>query len=106
MPPDHMLRSIDRFVDLGDVRERLKPLYGNPGRRFIDPGMMLRMLIGHADVQDNSLLARRRMFGRLILMALLYDSLYLQARASHPKCDSMLRGFSDFPVTRLPTSSP
>ena len=25
VPSDHMLRSIDRFVDLGDIRERLKP---------------------------------------------------------------------------------
>jgi hypothetical protein len=28
---DHMLRSIDRFVDLGDIRERLKPFYSDTG---------------------------------------------------------------------------
>jgi transposase len=45
VPPDHMLRSIDRFVDLGDIRERLKPFYSDTGRPSIDPDLMLRMLI-------------------------------------------------------------
>jgi transposase len=45
MPPDHMLRPIDRFVDLGDIRERLKPFYSDMGRPSIDPELMLRMLI-------------------------------------------------------------
>jgi transposase len=45
VPPDHMLRAIDRFVDLGDIRERLKPFYSEMGRPSIDPELMLRMLI-------------------------------------------------------------
>ena len=45
VPPDHMLRSIDRFVDLGDIREQLKPFYSYMGRPSIDPELMLRMLI-------------------------------------------------------------
>ena len=45
VPSDHMLRSIDRFVDLGDIRERLKPFYSDTGRPSIDPELMLRMLI-------------------------------------------------------------
>ena len=45
VPSDHMLRSIDRFVDLGDIRERLKPFYSDMGRPSIDPELMLRMLI-------------------------------------------------------------
>jgi transposase len=40
-----MLRSIDRFVDLGDIRERLKPFYSDVVRPSIDPELMLRMLI-------------------------------------------------------------
>ena len=40
-----MLRSIDRFVDLGDIRERLKPFYSDMGRPSVDPELMLRMLI-------------------------------------------------------------
>jgi transposase len=45
VPPGHMLRSIDRFVDLGDIRERLRPFYSDRGRPSIDPELMLRMLI-------------------------------------------------------------
>jgi transposase len=45
VPLDHMLQSIDRFVDLGDIRERLKPFYSDMGRPSIDPELMLRMLI-------------------------------------------------------------
>jgi transposase len=45
VPPDQMLRSIDRFVDLGDIRERLKPFYSDTGRPSIDLELMLRMLI-------------------------------------------------------------
>ena len=34
-PEDHLLRSIDRFVHLGDVRGRLAPLYSAGGRRSV-----------------------------------------------------------------------
>ena len=33
VPADHMLRSIDRFVDLGDVRTHLAPFYSTTGGR-------------------------------------------------------------------------
>jgi transposase len=45
VPQGHMLRSIDRFVDLGDIREWLKPFYSDTGRPSIDLELMLRMLI-------------------------------------------------------------
>ena len=45
VPPDHMLRAIDRFVDLGEIREQLRPFYSDMGRPSIDPELMLRMLI-------------------------------------------------------------
>jgi transposase len=45
VPPDHMLRSIDRFVDLTGIREHLKPFYSDTGRPSIDPELMIRMLI-------------------------------------------------------------
>ena len=32
VPGDHLLRSIDRFVDLGDIREQLRPFYSDTGR--------------------------------------------------------------------------
>ena len=45
VPADHLLRSIDRFVDLSGIREELKPFYRETGRPSIDPELMIRMLI-------------------------------------------------------------
>ena len=45
VPADHLLRSIDRFVDLTGIREHLKPFYSEMGRPSIDPELMIRMLI-------------------------------------------------------------
>jgi transposase len=45
VPASHMLRSIDRFVDLGDVRTHLAPFYSSTGRPSIDPELLIRMLI-------------------------------------------------------------
>ena len=42
---DHLLRSIDRFVDLSGVRQHLEPYYSSIGRPSIDPELMIRMLI-------------------------------------------------------------
>ena len=45
VPQDHILRQIDRFLDLSDVRRELKPFYSRIGRPSIDPELMVRMLI-------------------------------------------------------------
>src|SRR5690242_1996294 len=45
IPPDHLLRSIDRFVELDDLRRELAGFYSNIGRPSIDPELMIRMLI-------------------------------------------------------------
>src|ERR1700720_4965412 len=45
VPQDHLLRSIDRFVDLGAIREHLRPYYSESGRPSVDPELMVRMLI-------------------------------------------------------------
>jgi len=45
VPADHLLRSIDRFVDLGDVRAHLAPFYSAVGRPSVDPELMIRMLL-------------------------------------------------------------
>jgi transposase len=45
VPDDHMLRKIDRFVDLSQVRAHLEPYYSDFGRPSIDPELMMRMLI-------------------------------------------------------------
>src|SRR5450755_4230619 len=45
VPSDHMLRSIDRFVDLSGVRVHLEPFYSAMGRPSVDPELMVRMLL-------------------------------------------------------------
>ena len=45
VPSDHLLRSIDRFVDLGGVRSELAAFYSQLGRPSIDPELMIRMLL-------------------------------------------------------------
>ena len=45
LPPDHLLREVDRFVDLGDLRRYLAPFYSSTGRPSVDPELMIRMLI-------------------------------------------------------------
>jgi transposase len=45
VPSDHLLRSIDRFVDLSGIRTHLRPFYSELGRPSIDPELMIRMLI-------------------------------------------------------------
>ena len=45
MPEKHLLRAIDRFVDLSGVRGHLSPFYSETGRPSIDPELLIRMLI-------------------------------------------------------------
>jgi transposase len=45
VPASHLLRSIDRFVDLSDVRSELAPFYSSTGRPSIDPELLVRMLL-------------------------------------------------------------
>ena len=45
VPGDHLLRSIDRFVELGELRRELAGFYSTMGRPSVDPELMLRMLI-------------------------------------------------------------
>jgi transposase len=45
VPAEHMLRGIDRYLDLADLRQHLAPFYSHTGRPSIDPELMIRMLI-------------------------------------------------------------
>jgi transposase len=45
VPGDHLLRSIDRFVDLSEVRRDLAAFYSSIGRPSVDPELMIRMLL-------------------------------------------------------------
>src|SRR5277367_4012512 len=42
---DHLQTSIDRFVDLSELRRDLAPFYSSMGRPSVDPELMIRMLI-------------------------------------------------------------
>jgi len=35
VPQDHLLRKIDRFLDLSDLREHLEPYYSHTGRSSV-----------------------------------------------------------------------
>lgn len=45
VPQKHLLRGIDRCLDLGDLREHLAEYYSHTGRPSIDPELMIRMLL-------------------------------------------------------------
>src|SRR6185503_16109079 len=45
VPGDHLLRQIDRVLDLSDLRQHLAPFYSHTGRPSVDPELMIRMLI-------------------------------------------------------------
>src|SRR5712692_3227128 len=45
VPTDHLLRGVDRFLDLSDLRQHLEAFYSHTGRPSIDPELMIRMLI-------------------------------------------------------------
>jgi transposase len=45
VPANHLLRKIDRFLDLSDLRRELAPFYSSMGRPSIDPELMIRMLV-------------------------------------------------------------
>ena len=45
VPADHLLRSIERFVDLSGIRTHLASFYSSTGRPSVDPELMIRMLL-------------------------------------------------------------
>ena len=45
VPQDHLLRSIDRFVDLSGIRAHLAEFYSHTGRPSVDPELLIRMLL-------------------------------------------------------------
>lgn len=45
VPQQHLLRGINQFLDLSDLRQHLSQLYSHTGRPSIDPELMIRMLI-------------------------------------------------------------
>lgn len=45
VPQDHLLRAIDRYLDLTHFRQHVAASYSHRGRPSVDPELMIRMLI-------------------------------------------------------------
>ena len=45
VPEDHLLRAVDKYLDLCEFRQNLAGPYSHTGRPSIDPQLMARMLI-------------------------------------------------------------
>jgi len=45
VPQDHLLRSIDRFVDLSIIRAHFADFHRHTGRPSVDPELLIRMLL-------------------------------------------------------------
>ncbi|SRR6266849_676502 len=45
VPADHLLRKIDKVLDLSSLRSQLAPHYSHTGRPSIDPELMIRILL-------------------------------------------------------------
>jgi transposase len=45
VPQNHLLRGIDQYLDLSELRQHLSQYYSHTGRPSIDPELMIRMLI-------------------------------------------------------------
>jgi transposase len=45
VPTSHMLRGIDRYLDLADLHQHLEEYYSHTGRPSVDPELMIRMLL-------------------------------------------------------------
>ena len=45
VPKKHLLRDIDRHLDLSGLRQYLTPFYSHTGRPSVDPELMVRMLL-------------------------------------------------------------
>src|SRR6202034_1542307 len=45
VPADHLLRGIDRYLDLTDLHQHLASYYSHTGRPSVDPELMIRTLL-------------------------------------------------------------
>lgn len=98
VPSDHMLRAIDRFVDLDGVRAHVAPFYSPIGRPSIDPELLIWMLIVGYCFGVRSVAAARGGASQTCL------SLVLPARPRR-RCARPLKLFQD-PPWSLPRQRP
>ena len=60
VPQSHLLRGIDRFLDLRDLRQHLAPFYSSMGRPSIDPASAMQRLSTDSNTCRNRSLSRKR----------------------------------------------
>jgi hypothetical protein len=58
VPQDHLLRSIDRFVDLSGIRQYLAEFYSHTGRPSIDPELLIYNPAVHVYMHERAHVAR------------------------------------------------
>lgn len=114
VPQDHLLRSIDRFVDLSDIRQHLSPFYSNTGRPSIDPELLIRMLlVGYClGIRSERRLCEEvhlnlayRWFCRLDLADRVPDHSTFSKNRPSQRCEHRLPG-SAWPFPRQRTAAP
>lgn len=54
VPQDHLLRSIDRFVDLSGIREHLSDFYSHTGRPSIAPELLIYYPTVHVHMHERA----------------------------------------------------
>jgi transposase len=54
IPADHLLRGIDRFLDLDDLHEEMRCFYSHTGRPSIDPRLMICYPAVHVYMHDRA----------------------------------------------------
>ena len=65
VPGNNILRLINDFLNLDDIRRKLKPFYCTIGRPSVDPALMIRTLvIGYGQPATLDHIFRRRAGGR------------------------------------------
>ena len=83
VPQDHLLRQIDAFLDLSELRHHLSDFYSHTGRPSVDPEVMIRMLIvGYC----YGIRSERR----------LCEEVHLNLATSHNHCRSVYSTFRNF----------
>lgn len=50
VPASHLVRGIDRFVDLSGIRVHLRLFYSETGRPSVDPELMIRIQLSQANM--------------------------------------------------------
>lgn len=54
VPQDHLLRSIDRFVDLSSIRTHLADFYSHTGRPSVDPELLIYYPAVHVHMHERA----------------------------------------------------